>query len=62
MQWKDAEQLREIWGDKPCDHPDYDKEYYLGADTMDKVCTQCGQVLSSEEIEEIKRRKNQSCS
>jgi hypothetical protein len=59
MQWKDAEKLREIWGDKPCEHPNYDKEYYLGADTMDKVCTQCGQVLNAKEIEVIKHRRNQ---
>ena len=60
MQWKDAKQLREIWGGTPCDHPDYDKEYYLGADTMDKVCTQCGEVLSAKEIEEIRSKKNQN--
>jgi len=56
MQFSDAQHLRETWGEKPCDHPGYDKEYYLGADTMDKVCTQCGKVLSAEEIAEIKNR------
>jgi hypothetical protein len=59
MQFTDAQHLRELWGDKPCDHPGYDKEYYLGADTMDKVCTQCGKVLGAEEIAEIKNRKKQ---
>jgi len=57
MEMKKAQRLRTAWGDKPCDHPDYDRENYLGADTGDKVCTQCGRVLSDEKIEEIRRRK-----
>jgi hypothetical protein len=42
MQMEKAKRLREQWGDKPCDNPRFDKEYYLGADTGDKVCTICG--------------------
>ena len=57
MQWRDAERLREEWGNKSCEHPNYEKEYHRGADTMDKVCTQCGEVLSEAEIERIKRQK-----
>jgi len=57
MQAKKANILREAWGDKPCDHPDYDREIVLGCDSGDKVCTHCGKVLSAEEIEEIRRKK-----
>lgn len=37
--------LREAWarqGNPPCDHPDVDKEYYLGTDTGDEGCLVCG--------------------
>ena len=57
MQMSKSQQLRDEWGDKPCGHPDFDKEYYLGADTGDKVCTTCGKVLSISEVEEIKNRQ-----
>lgn len=57
MEMKKAQGLRTAWGNKPCDHPHYDRENYLGADTGDKVCTQCGQELSDEEIDKINRKK-----
>lgn len=44
MQMNEAMKLREAWGDKPCNHPDLDKEYELGTATGDYVCTQCGQA------------------
>lgn len=44
MQMKDAEAIRERWGNKPCDHPSLEKEYELGAATGDYVCTKCGQA------------------
>lgn len=31
MQSSMAAQRRREWGDRPCDHPEIDKEYYLGA-------------------------------
>lgn len=40
-------QLRKEWaekGDPPCEHLVLDKEYYLGADTGDLICTTCGEV------------------
>jgi hypothetical protein len=52
MQFDRAQELRKLWGDKPCNHPEVDKEYYLGAQTGDLVCTQCGSTfLSYEEVE-----------
>ena len=44
MQLKDAAQLRKDRGDEPCDHPNIEKEYYLGAQTGDYVCTSCGKA------------------
>lgn len=41
MQKKDAQRLREKSGE-PCNDPSYDKEYDLGGDTGDLVCTNCG--------------------
>ena len=57
MEMKKVQRLRTAWGDKPCDHPDYDRENYRGMDTGDKVCMQCGQMLSDEEIDKIRRKK-----
>ena len=52
-----AEYLRSIWGDKPCDHPTLDKEYYLGAQTGDYVCETCGACFNLEQLDENKRPK-----
>lgn len=42
MQQDKAQELNERWGDKPCDHPHLEKEYILGAQTGDFICTTCG--------------------
>jgi hypothetical protein len=47
MQMEKASKLREDWhrkGNPPCDHPQLDKEYHLGADTGDVACTTCGET------------------
>jgi hypothetical protein len=47
MQADKAERLREAWakkGNPSCDHPRLDKEYILGGDTGDVVCTTCGAI------------------
>ena len=44
MQMDEALRLQKEWGNKPCDHPYLEKEYYLGSSTGDWVCTTCGQV------------------
>ena len=33
MKRKRAEALRQEWGDKPCDHPEFAREYDLGERT-----------------------------
>lgn len=58
MQSKRAEELRKEWGDdKPCSHPNFDKEYYFGSQTGDYICTQCGRSFTKKEMEEIEYRK-----
>ena len=42
MQMKEAQKLRESWGDKVCDHSSLEKEIELGSPTGDFVCTKCG--------------------
>lgn len=49
MQLEKAQSLRRTWGNKPCNHPQTEKEYYLGSDTGDKVCTTCGRVVDEED-------------
>lgn len=46
IQFDVANKIRDSYGDKPCDHPELAKEYYRGAQTQDKICIQCGRVVS----------------
>ena len=43
MQMKDARALKKMWGNRPCNHPELEKEYELAFSTGDYVCTRCGQ-------------------
>lgn len=54
IQFEEANELREKWGDKPCPHPSLTKEYYLSAQTGDYICTQCGTVFTKEEKDKLK--------
>lgn len=47
MQMDKAQALKKSWGDKPCGHPEIDREYCLGAQTGDYVCTTCGETFMS---------------
>lgn len=42
MEYNKALKLKEEWGNKPCDHPKFEKVYYTGAFLLNYVCTQCG--------------------
>jgi len=60
MQFDKAKSLREEWGNKPCDHASFEKEYYLGTDTSDYVCSTCGETFTrqeKQEIEEVKMKR-----
>jgi hypothetical protein len=54
MQRKKAVALQQAWGDKPCDHPSFAKEYDMGERTGNFICTQCGKVLTFRERSELK--------
>lgn len=65
MQMIEAQRLRDAWGEKPCDHPKLEREYYLGVSTGDYVCTQCGKTgwgpnWPSREREEQKRKERRN--
>ena len=50
---KQAAALQQAWGDKPCDHPAFAREYDLGERTGNYVCTQCGATLTFRQKAEI---------
>lgn len=60
MQMNDVHSLRQAWkkkGDLPCNHPSTDKEYDLGADTGDTVCTVCGRYAREPSVGKPKKKK-----
>jgi hypothetical protein len=57
MKRKRALQLQQEWGDRPCAHPAFAKEYDHGARTGSFVCTQCGRIVSLREKLEIQARR-----
>lgn len=53
MKEKRAQELRDAWGEAPCDHPQLAKLYDLGERTGGYVCVQCGHVFSFREKAEL---------
>ena len=53
LQRKKAVELQQQWGNKPCDHPTFSREYDLGERTGNYCCTQCGASLSFREKAEL---------
>ena len=54
MKQKQALLLQDAWGDRPCDHPAFAREYdAAGARTGSYICTQCGRTLSFRERAEL---------
>lgn len=64
MEYNTALKLREERGDKPCDHPKFEKLYFTGAFLLSYVCTECGAEFTTAqklEIDEVRKRtKGQS--
>ncbi len=58
MQADAAKRIRERWGNKPCDHPNVEKEYQFGADTGDFVCTTCGRIFTRAELGKMQTEKH----
>ena len=66
MDIKKGQRLREEWGDKPCDHPNFEKETqgapisglrYVESKTGDYICTQCGETFTKAEKDEIEANR-----
>jgi hypothetical protein len=61
MEYSTAIKLKESWGKKPCDHPGFEKVYFIGAFLINYACTRCGAeftISQKLEIDErIKERK-----
>jgi hypothetical protein len=61
MEYYTALKLKEIWDNKPCNHPHLEKVYYTGAFLINYACTTCGkeftiaQKLSIDEERKIKK-------
>jgi len=50
MKQKQARTLRDAWGERPCPHPAFSREYdQAGKRTGDYFCTQCGASISFRE-------------
>lgn len=56
IQYIEAQQLRKNWGNKPCEHKDWLKEYYNGTSTGDYICSQCGKAVYETKLEDIKNK------
>jgi hypothetical protein len=57
LQRKKAVELQKQWGDKPCDHPAFSREYDLGERTGNYCCTQCGATFTFREKAELSTRR-----
>lgn len=62
MDIKKGQKLREEWGNKPCNHPSFEKETqgapisglgYVESKTGDYICTQCGEVFTKAERKKL---------
>lgn len=60
MKQKRAQELRDAWGDMPCDHPQLAKLYDLGSATGSFACTQCGNEFSFREKAELAASRRSS--
>ena len=56
MEYEEVKALREQWGGKPCDHPDFTDEILFGSKTGDFVCTQCGESFTKRQRDQLNRK------
>jgi hypothetical protein len=60
MEYTKSQKLKEEWGNKPCDHPRFEKVYYTGAFLLNYSYTTCGAdftISQKLEIEEARKEK-----
>jgi len=61
MEYIVAQKIRDSWGIKPCNHPHFEKEYYVGAFLVNYVCTQCGKeftIADKMELDESRKKSS----
>jgi len=46
VDYQEAKELQERWGDQPCNHPSFTDKYLFGSKTGDFVCEQCGKFFT----------------
>jgi hypothetical protein len=54
MQAGKAAELRKAWCNEPCEHPDFEAEFYRGSNTGAFICVQCGRTFTEDEINNIR--------
>ena len=62
MEMYDAGFLRQAWikkGDPPCKHPTTEREYQLGSQTGDTVCTICGRIVDEPQPKKSTKKNKQ---
>lgn len=59
MEYYVAQKVKKEWGDRHCDHPHLEKEYYSGAFLTNYVCVECGKEFTiAQKLEtDIERRQ-----
>jgi hypothetical protein len=60
MEYFVALKVKEEWGDKPCNHPHLEKEYYTGAFLTNYVCSQCGTEFTIPQKMEMYQERKKS--
>jgi hypothetical protein len=63
MEYYTSQRLKEEWGNKPCDHPGFEKVYFTGAFLINYSCTRCGAdftIARKLEIEETRKKEKTS--
>jgi hypothetical protein len=51
MEMREAYRRQLKRGDRPCTHPNVEREYYLGSHTGDSVCTVCGAAVEPDKLD-----------
>jgi len=59
MEYYTAQKIKMEWGEKPCDHPHLEREYYSGAFLTNYVCVECGTEFSIAQKMEIDIERKQ---
>lgn len=60
MEYYEAQKIKDAWGNKPCDHPNIEREYYVGAFLTNYICTQCGEEFTIAQKLEINEERKPS--